>query len=124
VWRDLQIVGNLLQYQGSCIRGALYAYNVWSKSYRTGRCSASDRIGARTFPYVAPVGGKGFDFHLTQTKRTLPDNLVPVTAPGGCPVRDADRQRRPLEARCDAGADERVFTKKAKKKTTRGGTTP
>ena len=115
-WSGVEVVGNLLQYQGSCISGATYAYNVWSKSYRVGRCSATDRIGARTFPYVAPTGGPRLDFRLTDAKRTLADNLVPRTAPGGCPARDMDRQRRPLEERCDAGADERIFVKKTKKR--------
>jgi hypothetical protein len=85
-----------------------YAYNIWSTAYRRGRCSSTDRTGTRSFPYRNESVVAGLDFHLSRGRRTIADDLVPTSAPGGCPRRDAEGQRRPLQKRCDAGADERV----------------
>jgi hypothetical protein len=101
-WRDVEVVGNMLQYQGTCISGTTYAYNVWSSSYRTGTCSATDVSTGPSFPY-ASAGGSSMDYHVTAAGPF--DDLVPASA--GCPATDYDGQARPAGARCDAGADER-----------------
>lgn len=108
VFRNVRVVGNLLQYPGSCASNVSYAYNIWSTTWRTGRCSPTDRTGTRSFPYRNATLGAELDFRLINGRRTLADNLVPTSAPGGCPRRDIDGQRRPLQRSCDAGADERV----------------
>jgi hypothetical protein len=108
VFRNVRVVGNLLQYPGNCASNVAYAFNVWTTTYRTGRCSATDRTGTRSLPYRRAIVGRGLDFRLVKSRRTLADDLVPTSAPGGCPGRDAEGHRRPLQKRCDAGADERV----------------
>jgi hypothetical protein len=106
VWDNVRVTGNLLQYQG-CDPRTTYVYNIWTRSYRVGRCSPTDRFGARTLPYRAAVEDARLDYRLTPTRRTLADNLVPRSVYGGCPRTDMHGQRRPLERRCDAGAHER-----------------
>jgi len=56
-------------------------------------------------PYVEASSGRGFNFRL-RAKRTVADDLVPASVPGGCPRVDIDRKRRSGK-RCDAGSDER-----------------
>lgn len=104
-WDNVRIVGNLLSYPGNCDSRIAYAYNVWTRSVRTGRCAASDRLIGDKMPYVAPTSGRGFNFRLG-AKRTAADDLVPASVPGGCPRVDIDRKRR-SSTRCDAGSDER-----------------
>jgi hypothetical protein len=108
VWENVRFTGNLLQFQG-CDARSIYSYNVWSRSFRAGRCSPTDKVGARTLPYRNETTDASLDFRLTTARRTLADNLVPRTVFGGCPRTDFHRQRRPLERHCDAGAHERVF---------------
>jgi hypothetical protein len=115
VFRNVRVVGNLLQYPGQCASNVSYAYNVWSTTYRRGRCSSTDRTGSRSFPYRNETVVAGLDFRLTKTTRTLADDLVPTSAPGGCPRRDAEGQKRPLQKRCDAGADERISPRRGKR---------
>ncbi len=107
VFDDVQVTANLLMYSGTCDQRVKYAYNRWSSDYRRGRCGATDRIVGASLPYVNPRSGSGFDFHLVKRRSTAADNAVPASAVGGCPGRDFDRQRRPQNATCDAGSDER-----------------
>jgi hypothetical protein len=106
VFDDVQVVGNLLGYSGRCDPRVAYAYNVWSTSLGRGRCSPTDRVGGYALPYRNPSSGEAFDFRLAP-RRTIADDLVPASTPGACPRIDADRERRPMGSRCDAGADER-----------------
>jgi hypothetical protein len=108
IFENVSIVGNLMMWTG-CDARYTYSHNVWSTSWRRGKCSPSDRIGASTFPYANTESGQGFNFRLTNKRKTLADNLVPRSVSGGCPRIDFDRQRRPLNKRCDAGADERLW---------------
>ena len=107
VYRGIRVTGNLLIYPGSCEPRATYAYNIWSTTWGRGKCGKTDRIGGRSFPYANPTNGRGFDYHLRRARLSKADNLVPLSAPAGCPAQDFDRQRRPLQKRCDAGSDER-----------------
>ena len=106
-FENVRVTGNLLMYPGSCARNVTYAYNRWSTAWRRGRCSGTDRIVGNGFPYRKARSGRGFDFHLVKGRKTKADNAVPRSVAGGCPVRDFDRERRPMQARCDAGSDER-----------------
>ena len=102
----MSIVGNLLMYPGACDSRTTYAYNVWTTAWRSGRRSATDRVGGGALPYVKQESGRSFNFRLRPT-RTIADNLVPASVPGGCPRVDIDRTRR-SQKRCDAGSDERA----------------
>ncbi len=104
-WENVRIVGNLLMYPAACDSRIDYAYNLWTTAWRTGRCASTDRIVGNTLPYAEPSSGRGFNFRL-RPKRTVADNLVPASVPGGCPRVDIDRKRRSGK-RCDAGSDER-----------------
>ncbi len=106
-WENVRIVGNLLSYPGNCDSRITYAYNVWTSAIRSGRCAATDRMAGDKLPYAGPSSGKGFNFRLRKS-RTVADNLVPRSAPGGCPRLDIDRKRR-SGSRCDAGSDERAL---------------
>jgi hypothetical protein len=117
-FENVRVIGNLMMWDG-CDSRYTYAYNLWSTTWRRGTCSATDKIGARTFPYANQESGSNFNFHLRQDRRTLADDLVPASVAGGCPTRDMDQQRRPLQKRCDAGADERIFVTKKKPRTRR-----
>jgi hypothetical protein len=105
VFDNVRVVGNLLMYPGSCDPQVTYAYNIWSTAWRRGRCSGTDRIAGNRFPYVNRRSGFRFNFHLRR-RETIAHNFVPRSV--GCP-RDIDRQRRPMQRRCDAGSDERRF---------------
>ena len=89
----------------ACDSRITYAYNLWTTAWRTGRCDTTDRIVGNALPYANPTSGKGFNFRL-RAKRTVADDLVPASVPGGCPRGDIDRKRRSGK-RCDAGSDER-----------------
>jgi hypothetical protein len=104
-WENVRIVGNLLMYPGACDSRITYAYNLWTTAWRTGRCASSDRIVGNALPYANAASGRGFNFRL-RPKRTVADDLVPASVPGGCPRLDIDRKRRSGK-RCDAGSDER-----------------
>ena len=106
-FENVRVTGNLLMYPGSCARNVSYGYNLWGTAWRRGRCAGTDRIGGQTFAYKNPSSGREFDFHLVKGRKTKADNAVPRTVAGGCPRRDVDGQRRPLQPRCDAGSDER-----------------
>ncbi len=93
-----------MMYPGPCDSRVTYAYNVWSTAYWTGSCAATDRILGNEFPYANTGGAANFDYHLAGS--SVIDNLVPISAPDGCPTSDIDGQSRPA-ASCDAGADER-----------------
>ena len=105
-WKNVRIVGNLLTFPGNCDPRITYAYNVWTTAIRRGSCHKTDRIVGDALPYANPASGRGFDFHLRE-RRTLADDLVPASVPGGCPRTDIDRSRR-VGRRCDAGSDERT----------------
>jgi hypothetical protein len=111
VYDNVRVVGNLMMWDG-CDPRYTYAYNVWSTTWRRGKCAPSDRIGAKTFPYVRRDSGSSFDFHLAAGRKTLADDFVPASVAGGCPRTDFDGDRRPLQKRCDAGADERAYSKR------------
>ncbi len=104
-WENVSIVGNLLSYPGNCDSRVTYAYNVWTTAIRSGRCAGTDRVIGNDLPYSEPSSGRGFNFRL-RPKRTVADDLVPASVPGGCPRLDIDRKRRSGK-RCDAGSDER-----------------
>jgi chitodextrinase len=104
VWDNIQVVGNLMSYDGGCQSRWAFRYNVWSTGWRTGSCHSTDKIHGQTFPYVNNSAGASMDYHLTGAAST-PDNMVPVSA--GCPATDIDGQPRPTSGFCDAGADER-----------------
>jgi hypothetical protein len=104
-WENVRVVGNMLSYPGNCDPRITYAYNVWTTAIRNGRCSPTDRIVGNAMPYVNTDSGSGFNFRL-RPKRTIADNFVPRSVPGGCPRVDIDRKRR-VGKRCDAGSDER-----------------
>jgi hypothetical protein len=104
-WENVRIIGNLLSYPGNCDPRITYGYNVWTSAIRPGRCAGTDRQIGDAMPYAQPASGRGFNFRL-RSSRTVADDLVPTSAPGGCPRVDIDRARR-LGKRCDAGSDER-----------------
>ena len=106
-WNNVNFIGNVSQFQGSCDPRSTYAYNIWSTTYRNGKCGASDLILGSSFPYVnGSSTDPGFDYHLTGATSAM-ENLVPTTVPGGCPATDFDGQLRPAGTHCDAGSDER-----------------
>ncbi len=107
VFENVRVTGNLLMYPGSCDSRVKYGFNLWSTAWRRGKCAKTDTIGGNAFPYVTRVSGPRLNFHL-RPRRTAAHNLVPRSVAGGCP-RDVDRQRRPMQRRCDAGSDERRF---------------
>ena len=117
-YENVQIIGNLMMWDG-CDPRYTYAYNVWTTTWRRGSCSATDRIGGKTLPYVSGASGQGFDFRLGPARKTLADDRVPATVAGGCPRTDLDGQRRPMQKLCDAGADERLFPKPKPKRAKR-----
>lgn len=102
-WENVRIVGNLLQFPGTCDSQITYAYNLWTDNWRHGSCASTDRIIGPSIPYVNGGAGAGLDYHLAGA--SLIDNLVPASV--GCPSADIDGQQRPLGANCDAGSDER-----------------
>jgi len=104
-WENVRVVGNLLSYPGNCDPRITYAYNVWTTAIRAGRCAGTDRVSGDALPYAEPASGRGFNFRL-RPKRTVADDLVPASVPGGCPRVDIDHKRRSGK-RCDAGSDER-----------------
>jgi hypothetical protein len=106
LFEDIDVVGNLLMFDG-CDSRVAYAFNVFSTAVRRGRCASTDRVGADAMPYVDASSGQGFNFRL-RPKRTVADDLVPRSVPGGCPRVDVDRQRR-AGKQCDAGSDERTL---------------
>jgi hypothetical protein len=106
VFEGVRVIGNMMGNASPCDNRVRYAYNLLSRALLGGRCSSTDRIGANRLPYRRQASGAGFDFHLRRSK-TAADNLVPRSVYGGCSGRDIDTQRRPLQSRCDAGADER-----------------
>jgi hypothetical protein len=106
VFEGVRVIGNMMGNASPCDSRVQYGYNLLSRALRSGRCSSTERIGGNRLPYAKQVSGGGFNFHL-QRRRSAADNLVPRTVYGGCARPDIDGQRRPLQRRCDAGADER-----------------
>jgi hypothetical protein len=106
VFEGVRVIGNMMGNASPCDSRVRYAYNLLSRALRGGRCSSTERIGGNRLPYAKQVSGSGFNFHLRK-RRSGADNRVPRSVYGGCAVRDIDFQRRPLQRRCDIGADER-----------------
>ena len=103
VFNNVRVVGNISMWDGCQPRWA-WRYNVWSTSWRTGSCDATDKIHGDQLPYVDGSNLPSMNYHLARAKSTA-DNLVPVSA--GCPATDIDGQRRGANGFCDAGSDER-----------------
>jgi hypothetical protein len=98
---NVRVIGNYMMWDG-CQPHWLYAFNVWSTAWRSGRCGATDRSAA-SFPYRNTTQSAAMDFHLTGSAPG--DNRVPIAI--GCPATDIDGQARPRVGMCDAGSDER-----------------
>jgi hypothetical protein len=104
-WKNVRITANLLQYPGGCDPRSIYAYNVWSTTWRTGKCGATDIIYGPSFPF-ASAAQSSLDYHIVGAPTAL-DNLVPSSIYAGCPATDRDGDARPIAVACDAGSDER-----------------
>lgn len=102
VWKDVDVVGNLMQ-RGGCQPGWSYAYNVYTTGSWGGRCSRTDAMIGRQFPYVDGGGGTRLDYRVTG-KAAARLRRVPARM---CPRTDADRKARAHRGHCYAGAYER-----------------
>jgi hypothetical protein len=107
VFEGVRVIGNMMGNASPCDSRIRYAYNLLSRALRRGRCSRTEQIGGNRLPYAKQASGRGLNFHLRRGARTAADNRVPRSVYGGCSGRDIDAQRRPLQRRCDIGADER-----------------
>lgn len=63
-------------------------------------------VNLSDFPFVNTNTDSTLNYHLL-TGVSSPNNLVPTSVTGGCPSLDYDKDARPIDANCDAGADER-----------------